>query len=206
MKKHIDSMDAVLVDRMRSAQPGRVFSPRDFLDLGSRAAVDQALSRNARAGNVRRVARGLYDVPRTHPSLGQLSPDTDAVARTVAARDEARLLPSGAHAANMLGLSDQVPVKPVYLTDGPSRRIRMGKQTVVLKHRQRRSMATTNRTSALLIHGLRWIGRVNVDDRTIATLRRNLSAGDRAGLLADVAHAPAWIADVFRRVAQDSAK
>lgn len=127
------------------------------------------------------------------------------MARTVATRDGGRLLPSGAHAANLLGLSDQVPVKPVYLTDGRSRRIRMGTQTIVLRHRQPRSLATANETSALVIHGLRWLGRANVDDHTVATLRRNLSADDRAGLLADIAQAPAWIADVFRRVAHDPA-
>lgn len=204
MSKHSNSINRAVIDRMQRAAPGRVFSTSDLLDLGSRAAVDQALSRNVRAGQIRRVARGLYDVPAKHRSFGRLSPDTDAVAKTVARRDGLRLLPSGGHAANMLGISDQVPVKPVYLTDGPTRRIRMGHQTVLLKHRQRRSMTTKHRTSALVIHGLRWIGRRSVDDRIIATLRRNLSARDRVGLLDDLAHAPAWIADIFRQLAANT--
>lgn len=203
MGKHSYSVDRAVLDRMRAA-PGHVFSPADLLDLGSRAAIDQALSRNVRTGHIRRVARGLYDVPARHASLGQLSADTEAVAKTVARRDGARLLPSGGHAANMLGISDQVPVKPVYLTDGPTRRIRMDHQTVLLRHRQPRSMTTKHRASGLVIHGLRWIGRRSVDDRMIATLRRNLSARDRAGLLDDVAHAPGWIADIFRQLAADT--
>jgi hypothetical protein len=204
MKKHDHSIDGAVLDRMRRASRRRVFSPADLLDLGSRAAIDQALSRNVRAGRIRRVARGLYDVPTVHPTFGSLSPDMDAVATSVARRDGARLLPSGAHAANMLGISDQVPVRAVYVTDGRTRRIQFGRQTVLIKHRQPKTLRTKHRTSALVIEALRWIGRRHMDDRTIARLRRNLRAQDRAGLLDDIGHAPAWIADVFRRVASDS--
>ena len=169
MRKHSGSIDGAVFDRIRQ-KPGRVFSAADLMSLGSRAAVDQALSRNARAGRIRRVARGLYDLPAPHAAFGQVSADPDAVAQAVARRDGARLVPSGGHAANMLGLSTQVPVKPVYATDAPSRRVRMGSQTVLLKHRRPRALRTKHDVSALVIQALRWIGRGSVDDRTIATL------------------------------------
>lgn len=205
MAKHRDSIDRAVLDRIRQAHRGKVFSAADLLDLGSRAAVDQALSRNARQGRIRRVARGLYDLPDDRAAFGQPSADTDAVAKAVARRDGARLVPSGGHAANMLGLSTQVPLRPVYLTDAPSRRVRLARQTVLLKHRSSRALRAKHPVSSLVIEALRWIGRDAVDDRTVATLRRNLSARDRARLLDDVRHAPAWIADIFRGLARGDA-
>ncbi|MBI5818273.1 MAG: hypothetical protein HZA88_04735 [Verrucomicrobia bacterium] len=203
MGKHAQSIDRRILDRIRSQGKGRVFTPADFLDLGNRAAVDQALSRNTRAGILRKVGRGLYDLPRNHPLLGRLSASTDAVAKAVTNRDKSTLLPSGAQAANMLGLSDQVPMKPVYLTDGRKRRIQMGKFPVVLKHTTPRTMRTKNPASALVIQALRWIGRKHVDDDVIARLRRNLKPADRVALVKDAPQAPGWIADIFHRLAKD---
>jgi hypothetical protein len=187
MSKHAKSIDSQILRRMRSRGKGHAFTPSDFLDLGTRAAVDQALSRNARAGRIRKVARGLYDVPRDHPVMGRLSPTTDAVVQAVARRTGLRLLPSGAHAANAFGLSDQVPVRAVYSAD--VRRSRLIK------------LATAGTVGGDLIQALRWLGRRNVDADTVTRLRRNLSATDKAKLLAQIHHAPAWVADVLRQVA-----
>ncbi|MBU4497955.1 MAG: hypothetical protein KKG09_08130, partial [Verrucomicrobia bacterium] len=95
MGKHTQSIDRDVVEKMKAGKPGSVFTPLDFLDLGSRDAVDQALSRNCRMGTIRKVARGLYDVPRKDPVLGVLSPRPDAVAQALAQRDAVRLQPSG---------------------------------------------------------------------------------------------------------------
>jgi hypothetical protein len=111
-------VNVMLLDRMKSGAPGAVFSPRMFDDLARRAAVDQALSRLTKAGKIRRIARGLYDIPKTHPLLGVLSPDPEAIARSIATQAGYRLQPTPAHAANALGLSTQVPAKIVYLIDG----------------------------------------------------------------------------------------
>ncbi|OGA04573.1 MAG: hypothetical protein A3H35_17585 [Betaproteobacteria bacterium RIFCSPLOWO2_02_FULL_62_17] len=204
MGKHAHSIDTQVIDRIQTAAGGRVFTPRDFLDLGSRYAVDQALSRNCRAGRLRKVTRGLYDVPRTDPQLGRLSASTDAIADALRGRDAIRLQPTGAYAANMLGLSDQVPMKIVYLTDGRSRRVTIDNREIVLKRTTPRNMATAGRLSGLVIQTLRWLGQKNVDDTVIAKLRRNLKPADRAGLLADVQFAPAWIATIFRRLAEEN--
>jgi hypothetical protein len=205
MGKHGQSIDHQVLRRMRSQRTDRAFTPADFLDLGSRASIDQALSRNARAGVIRKVGRGLYDVPKDHPVLGRLSPTTDAVVNAVAKRTSATLLPSGAHAANQLGLSEQVPMRPVYLTDGRRRRLQVGKNSVLLKPAAPRTIHTKHPTSALVIHALRWIGRKHVDGETIAKLRRNLKPDDRAALVEDAPHAPGWIADIFHQLAKDSA-
>jgi len=199
--KHAQSIDTKIFDRIKRNASGRVFSARDFLDLGSRPAIDQTLSRHCRAGRLRKVARGLYDLPRIDPQLGQLSPNFDAIAEALKGRDAIRLQPTGAHAANMLGLSDQVPVKIVYLTDGPSRRVTVGGLDIVLKHTTTRNMATAGRLSGLVIQALRWLGKNHVDDKIVAKLRRNLKPADRAALVRDAPYAPAWIAEIMCKVA-----
>jgi len=206
MGKHAQSIDSQVVGRIRRMRPGTVVTAAHFSDLGTRAAIDHALSRGARAGTVRKLARGLYDSPRRHPRLGLLAPSTDAVARALAGRDASRLQPSGAHAANLLGLSDQVPVRAVYLTDGRTRTVRIGKRTVALKRTTPRNMATAGRISGTVIQALRWLGRRGLNDRAVDTLRQRLTDDDRRQLLADLRFAPAWIADVVRRVARPPGK
>jgi hypothetical protein len=180
-----------------------VFAPRQFLDLGSREAVDQALSRHARAGTLRKVARGLYELPRQHARFGSIPASTEAIAEAIKGRDAVRLQPAGAYAANALGLSEQVPVRAVYLTDGPSRRVKIGKREILLKHTTPRNMATAGRPSGMVIQALRWIGQKHVDEKLVGKLRRNLKPEDRAGLINDAHLAPAWIAAIFRELAED---
>ena len=195
------SIEAAIQSRIRKAGPGAVFTPNRFVDLGSRAAVDQALSRQAARGEVRRLARGLYDRPRTHPLLGTLHPSAEAIAQAVAGKDRLRLQPSGAYAANLLGLSEQVPMKVVFLTDGPSRTVRVGKQDIILKRTTPRNMATAGKVSGLVIQALRYMGQANVDEKAIRILRKRLRPKDKACLVADAQLAPAWIAAVMRQIA-----
>jgi hypothetical protein len=202
MGKHPQSIDSQVLTRIKAAGAGAVFTPREFLDLGSRDAVDQALSRHARAGTLRKIARGLYELPRTHPRLGELTASADAIAEALKGRDALRLQPTGAHAANVLGLSNQVPMRVVFLTDGPSRRVTVGNREVVLKHTTPRNMATVGRASGLVIQALRWLGKENVDGEVIGKLRRTLKPADKAALLADAHLAPAWISAIFHQLAE----
>ena len=120
-----------IVKRLQSKGRSFAFSAKDFLDLGSRGAVDMALSTLAKSGKIRRVLRGVYDYPKYSELLGKyLAPDFDQVAQAIARKTGTRIQPTGALAANLLGLSTQVPAKVVYLTDGRSRTIRFGTQTI----------------------------------------------------------------------------
>jgi hypothetical protein len=205
MKKHGDSIDAAILDRIRSGAQDRVWIPADFLDLGSRAAVDKALSRNCKTGLLRRAGRGLYHIPKHHPILGSLVPPDAQLHDAICRSDGSKIYSTGAHAANVLGLSDQVPTRPMLLTTGNSRRIRRGRGTLILKHIAPRFVSAKHHKSTLAILALRSIGKRSVDDDVIARLRRNLSSADRAALMDDLASAPAWIADIFRKVATDPA-
>lgn len=197
----MQSIDSKILSRIYGRGKGSVVTPGAFLDLGSRQAVDLVLHRLAKKGTLRRLARGLYDYPRTDPDLGLLSPTTDAIVKALKGRDKILLQPSGGYAANLLGLSDQVPMKIVFLTDGPSRRVQIGKQVIMLKHTTPRAMATAGRVSGLAIQALRHIGQRYVDDTIVARLQKRLSDNDRKQLLQDIRYAPAWIASILRRVA-----
>ena len=202
MGKHTNSIDLKILSRIIGRGRGFVFTPVDFLDLGSRAAIDQALSRSARAGNIRKLARGLYDYPRRDPKLGVLAPTDDKIADALKGRDDIRLQPSGGHAANVLGLSTQVPVRVVFLTDGRTRKVQLGKRQILLKKTTTRQMATAGRISGTVIQALRWIGQRHMDEQIVSSLRRRLSDADKKQLLKDLRYAPAWIADIMRKVAQ----
>jgi hypothetical protein len=197
----MQSVDSKILIRIYGRRKGCVVTPGDFLDLGSRQAVDLALHRLAKKGTLRRLTRGLYDYPRADPDLGLLSPTTDAIVKALKGRDKILLQPSGGYASNLLGLSDQVPMKIVFLTDGSARRVQIGKQVIMLKHTTPRAMATAGRVSGLVIQALRHIGQQYVDDAIVARLKKRLSDDDKKQLLQDIRYAPAWIAAILRRVA-----
>jgi len=202
MGKHSHSIDTQILDRIRAKGTGYVFTATDLINVGSRDAVDQALSRNCRAGNIRKVARGIYDLPQQNARIGEVAATSDAIANAIARRDAARLQPTGANAANVLGLCDQVPMKIVYLTDGRSRRAKVGRREIILKHTTPRNMATAGRISGTVIQALRWLGQHHVDDTVINSLKRRLPADAKKQLIEDLRYAPAWIAAFMREVAE----
>jgi hypothetical protein len=199
----MQSIDSKVLNRIRGTGRGSVFTPGTFLDLGSRDAIDKALSRLAQKGIIRRLGRGLYDYPKAHPVLGTLQPAPDVVAGVLSGNQGTRIQPTGAYAANLLGLSTQVPAKIVYLTDGLSRLVRVGNMDIRLQHTTPRNMATAGRISGLVIQALRHLGPKYVDDTIIRILKRKLSADDKKQLLKDIAFAPAWIGAYFRIIAQE---
>ena len=205
MGKHAQSIDSKILQRMKTRGRGWVFTASNFVDLGSRDAVDKTLSRHSQAGVIRKLARGLYDYPRKDPQLGLLSPSIDAIAKALQGRDAVRLQPSGAYAANRLGLSDQVPMKVIFLTDGSPRRIHLGKLQIILKRTTPRNMVTAGKVSGLVIQAFRHLGQGHVDDNILNALRHRLSAADKRQLLKDFRFAPGWIARLMRQVA-DTAK
>jgi len=133
--------------------------------------------------------------------LGALEPSAETIAKTLAGRDATRQQPSGAYAANLLGLSTQVPMKIVYLTDGRSRTVQLGNRQIILKNTTPRNMATANKISGLVIQALRYLGKDNITQVEIAKLKMRLSPSDRNQLVADIRYAPEWIAEIFRELA-----
>lgn len=202
MNKNSQSIDSKILSRIYGSRGGAVSTPSHFLDLGSRRAVDLTLYRLVRRKILRRLARGLYEYPRHHPELGILSPDIQKVARALAGKDRIRLQPAGAYAANLLGLSEQVPARIVFLTDGMSRMVRIGRQLIVLRHTTPRNMAAAGRLSGLLIQAFRYLGETNITPARIEHLKRMAPARERMRLLRDLPLAPAWMHRFFRELAR----
>jgi hypothetical protein len=202
MEKNPQSVDSKIISRIYGHGRGWVFTPGYFKDLGSRDAIASALKRYKQSGVIRQLARSLYDYPKEHPQLGVLSPPADDIAKALAGRDAIRLQPSGAYAANLLGLSTQVPMKIVYLTDGASRTVKIGKREIILKRTTPRNMATAGRISGLVIQALRYLGKEYVDDEMIQKLERRLDKAACDQLMKDIRYAPVWIADIFRLLAE----
>lgn len=184
---------------------GEVVTPKDFLDLASRAAVDQALARLARTGTLKRIGRGLYHLPRVNPALAvAVPPAPDAVAAAIGRRSGSPVAPSGAMIANRLGLSTQVAAKPVYLTTGRSRTLRVGNQTIRFKRVSPRRLPMAAPEVARALEALHEAGP-DPDDATIDAVRATLTARQRRSLVDHAKYAAAWVADSARRVVEDTA-
>lgn len=188
--------------RAASARDARVFTPKDFADLGSRAAVDQALSRLVKGGKLRRIGHGFYDMPRINPMLARpAAPDLDAVADAIARRDSVTIVPSPLVSANRLGLTTAVASKNDYLTDGPSRTIRIGNRSLRLRHAGPKLMALKNKPAGDVVRALHWLGPdIARNDDVIATLRRKLPATVKRDLVKARPAMTAWAADIAGRI------
>lgn len=181
-----------ILARASAGGRGSVFTPSDFLDLAERPAVDQALSRLARNGKLRRLARGLYDLPELHPRLGPLSPDPDHVARALARETGSKVQIAGARAAHLLGLTTQVPAQSDYLTDGPSRRVVLGKRVIHLRHASPKHLILPGSAAGSVMQALRHLGPTRADD-VVRIAARSLPVADKKRLAASVRQAPAWM-------------
>lgn len=193
--------------RMARAGQGKVFIAKDFLDLGSRDAVDQALSRLVKSEDIQRLGRGLYHLPQLNARLGiAVVPDADEIADALARQTGSRVVPSGAFAANQLGLSTQVPSRPVYLTDGRSREVRVGNSVFTIKHVAPKELPLGSRLSATVFQALKHLGKDAIDDQSIARLRRLLPAKARKELRRDARYTTEWIGSLVRLITQDEVK
>lgn len=194
------TVPAQIMRRMRACgRGGRVFTPSDFFDLGDRTPIDQALSRLARKGTIRRLARGLYDYPRTSSRLGPISPTPDRVAQAIARKTHQVIQVSGAQAANALGLSTQVPAHAVYLTDGPSRQVAIGKTVVDLRHASPKHLIAPGTKAGAVVQALRFLGK---DAGQQIAGRVQLSVQDRSRLIHGAAVAPNWMRPTLNRIAR----
>ncbi|MFZ4693794.1 MAG: DUF6088 family protein [Verrucomicrobiia bacterium] len=195
------SLNDRILRRLKRAKTDRVFTRSDFLDLGSTDAIGMAIQRLLKAGKLRRVARGLYDIPRTHRLLGELSATSDAIAAAIARRDGIRLQATEAAAANLLNLSEQVPARIVYDADRRRRTVKVGHRTIEFRERSRRKMAAAGRASGLVMAGLRSVGLQHVTPERLAHLRKLLKPSDRRRLIQELRFAPAWMHPHLRFIA-----
>jgi len=185
--------------RIKKVPAGEPFTSAIFLDVGTRASVDQALSRLVKSAVITRVTRGVFVRPQESRHLGKVLPEPSKVAETVAKAKGASIQVHGAEAARRFKLTTQTPTQPVFYTSGPSKRFRMGKMEVVLKHAASRKLAFAGRPAGMALSALWYLGKNEVTPTTIEKIRRKLSSSEFETLSAAKASMPGWMADAFHR-------
>lgn len=183
-----------LIERMRErveiSGVGAVFSPKDFIDLGNRGAIYRALSHLVRGKFLRRISRGLYDFPRVSNILkGVAPPDIDAAVMTIARRDNIRVMLDGVIEAHRLGLTNGVPARTIYLTDGPTRIIRIGGRTIYFRHVGQEIMTWYGSNAQSYVLALYWLGEGH-EIRLPDPIKQELIDG--------IDRLPAWMASIVK--------
>lgn len=197
------SIESQIVAQIESMPKGVLILPVDFQELGSSEAVRISLFRLEKTGFIARVAQGIYVRPKESKLIGKLTPSAEEVAEAIAKRDKIRTVPSGSYALNALGLSTQVPMNIVLLTDGSAREIKVGKRSIKFKKTTPKNLMAKGKISRLVIQALKEIGngKLSVDEekKILDLLRKE----DEKDLKHDIAIAPEWIQKVMKKALTD---
>jgi len=194
-----------VVSRIYGNGRGWSFSPKDFSDLGPRSSIDVVLHRLITKETIRRVIRGVYDYPQYSKRLNRtLSPDADQVARALARKFGWSIQPTGMAALNALSLSTQIQGQYAYLSDGPNRTYRVGKQDLIFKHAQRKESGFRHHESALLVQGLKTLGPERITTDTTAKLREWLPDDLRAKVIKDTGLVTGWIREAILDICREA--
>jgi hypothetical protein len=200
MSKPLSPMRDRILKRVRAKGRGWVFTPKHFVDFGTRGSVDMALSRMAKAGLIRRVDRGLYDYPRQHATLGALSPDADSLAAALSIQTGRKLAPSGAAAANRLGLSTQVPARASYATTGATRTRATAGRSLTLRHSRDLIMDNAPDIANEVVQALAHLGRDQVGADVVRRLARRIDDRGMKALLQARPLMSGWMGDVVLKI------
>jgi len=173
---------------------GDIFFIADFTELGNYEAVRKSLQRLTKEDSIKRIAKGIYLLPKIHERLGIIYPHAEQIAKAIAKRDKARIIATGSTALNLLGLSTQIPMKVVFLTDGSARNIKVGNQTIQFKKTNPKNLSIEHRLTNLIIQALKAIGEKNVQQEQIDKIQMIINeSGERKLIYQNLKNAPVWI-------------
>lgn len=188
-----------IAEVLKSFSKGSVVFVDDFLDYGNPESVKKSLLRLKEKEILVRLAHGIYLYPKIDKELGFLFPSTEDIAIAIARRDKAKIVATGVHALNKLGLSTQVPMKVVYLTDGAARSIKVGKRTITFKNTSPKNLLAKGEISSLVIQALKTIGQSKVDNEIISKIQTLLKKEKIENIMNDAKLAPAWINKILKQ-------
>lgn len=191
------SIKEKIKNEIQLGKKGKIVLPSDFEIRYGVENTKKSLLRLTNEGFLKRLARGIYLYPEKDELLGVLYPDTETIAEEIALRDNARIIPTGVQALNLLGLSKQVPLNAVFLTDGSPRTITIGKRKIKFKKASPKNLAAKGRLSGLAVQALKEIGKEKVTQEDINKIKEHLKNEDPENIHHDMKLAPSWIADVF---------
>ena len=191
-----------IAEALKLLKKGTVLFVDDFLDYGNPESVKKALLRLKEKGILVRLAHGIYLFPKIDKELGILFPSTEDIAKAIARRDKARIVLTGVQALNKLGLSSQVPMKVVYLTDGATRTVKVGRRTISFKKTSPKNLLTQGEVSSLVIQALKTIGQKKIDDEIISKIHLILKNEQQENIINDAKLSPAWIHKILKQSIQ----
>jgi len=181
-----------------SRRKGKIYFTSDFRHLIPEGAIRMALSRLVRNKTLIRLAQGIYYYPQNDRKTGiTLLPSIENIAEALAKRDKARIVPTGAYAMNKLGLSTQVPMKIVFLTDNIPRKVKIGRTWITFKKASTKNFAYKSYVTMLASFALSEIGKDNVTSQDIATIAQTLLQEDKEKIKKDLPLTPAWIRKII---------
>ena len=193
------SIEDKIRDRIKRMKRGNVFFPENFFDLGSETACRKALERMSDKGEIMSVARGIYAYPERSELFGDVPPSMEQIAKAVAKRDHARIIPTGQYAAHVLGFTTQIPLQVTYLTDGMPRKISIGKRSLRFNKTAPKNLSAKGTNTALIIQGLKAVGKDNVTEEMKMKVRALLEKESQADVMHDMTLAPEWIRNIMKK-------
>lgn len=186
---------------LKKKKPGEILFILDFLEISDYDTVRKSLQRLTEKEVLIRLSKGIYYYPKYDKLLGLVYPSAEQIGNAIAKRDKARIIPTGSYAMYRLGLTTQVPMNVVYLTDGSARKVQIGKQTIVFKKTSPKNLSAKNQLSNLIIQGLRAIGKENVTQSHIIKIKKIIVDGNEMNeLRKDILHAPVWIQKIVLEI------
>jgi len=183
---------------------GSIFFISDFMEIGNDITVRQALQRLTKRSLIIRLSRGIYYKPKQSSLLGIVYPTAEQIAQAIAKRDKTRIIPTGSYALFKLGLTTQIPMNVVFLTDGSARKIMVGKQKITFKKTSPRNLATTHKLTNLIVQGLKELGEKNIDikakQRVTEIIKRSKEAEE---VKRNIKSAPVWIKKIAFQIIKE---
>lgn len=187
------SIEIQVLEKIKRSSKGTLFFVGSFAKIANTKAVNKALERLVKSGEIERVAQGIYVRPVIDDYIGKVLPSIEKVAIAIAKRDRATIVPTGSYAMYKLGLTAQVPLNIVYYTDTSARKIKIGKQTITFKKASSKNLAFVGQFSMLAIQALRIIGKNQATDEEIKQINKILKNEKPKYLQHDLQLAPVWI-------------
>jgi hypothetical protein len=195
----MESIEKQIERTIKKRPKGTLFFPDDFNKYGSSEAIRKSLERLTGKKEIIRIAQGIYVRPKESIYIGTIIPSVEEVAEAIAKRDKIRTVPTGIYALNALGLSSQIPMKIVLLTDGSPREIKIGKRTINFKKTTPSNLLAKGKISRLVIQALKEIGNGKIKEEEEYKIIELLKSENRKDLEHDISLAPAWVQKIMKK-------
>ena len=189
----MQSIHSQLEDKIISLKKGAIVFVSDFAEFGTAENVKKVLLRLEKKQLLVRLAHGIYLYPKIDKELGILYPSTESIAEAIAKRDKIRIIPTGIYALQQLGISTQIPMNVIYLTDGAPRKIKVGKRTITFKKTAPKNLAIKNKVVSNIVQGLKELGKENITDEIRQKIKQALQKVPVEILKEEILNAPVWV-------------